>query len=445
MKKIYTFLALITYLIPTICMQKERPQQAISDEIPLQIIQSTPPKILCTANQTNWQQLNKIMVADYTNTANLEPIYKTKTEQLEEQQLLLKTIKSKEPNPEIVKQLFDSVDKIRDTKHYGFIVVPEKLVTFIANMQKAKNNNIDEDIMMQFSYDRFNKSCSTEREIFTFCYLKKYTQTVNATQETLPTINDLYKKRLYTIPTNNLAKILNIPTTSITTTHLEYDSHAISLKYPAFEALRYSFCEMNNLSEYKINLFIQYVFNTHQQRKNKYLHWSCTSNDLKNKLNNKIENLIGCSKNEFSSYTLYQLLKIIDAWKIRNPQKEEKDLSYEIIDIRKPQNIINKFFSSEMYKFDENRILVLFLLIQKYNKERATKITPRRKQFDVYQIIPSKIALPNIFDKTLFDKKIYAFDELKNLIDNVKTLLSATNEHIQEIVDYAYPIKKNNI
>lgn len=84
-------------------------------------------------------------------------------------------------------------------------------------------------------------------------------------------------------------------------------------------------------------------------------------------------------------------------------------------------------------------------LIQKYNNQRTTKLTPTPAQYKNYveNGIPIfKYALPDSFDSTLFDETKYAFKELSKLIEEVLKLRTSSVENVEECVNQIYPPRK---
>jgi hypothetical protein len=150
---------------------------------------------------------------------------------------------------------------------------------------------------------------------------------------------------------------------------------------------------------------------------------------------------------------IYDMIQIIEAGKALMPAKQEHDFGYDIIESE--QTITGQllsFANIDHTSKTRKRIGILCHLIQTYNDQRKTKKSPSIEQYLAYkeylQLCPyyliklSTFAFPDSFDHTLLDEKIYAFDELKKLIDTIWTLKSATDENVQECIDQIYPPRK---
>ena len=148
---------------------------------------------------------------------------------------------------------------------------------------------------------------------------------------------------------------------------------------------------------------------------------------------------------------LYDVIKIIEAGTTLIPEKQEYDFGYDIIESELTTTeklftflspvagkIHNTFYTKKL-------IGILCLLIKKYNNQRKDKKTPTYNQFEAYnefRYYNSDFALPDSCDNTLFNKTIYAFDEFKELIDNIRILTNSSDENIQECIDQFYPPRK---
>jgi len=371
----------------------------------------------------------------------LVPLYRPNNTQI------TKTVPAKvKPDPILIKKLYNDTWELLKTP------CTSKLINLVAAMNDAKDKNIHEDIMGKYSYDLQEKQTAkqhAEKVVFFFGYLKHYNQTVQKTKESLPGINDITQEIQQTTPKykpNKLAILLNLEVPSnkqeITTTTTSVDSDLIKKKYPALYKLN---DKMHNLSPqhdyYSIkDFFLNYIYSPKSIQTNQYLKLPYI--DLKKQFYDMTYNLVTNKKfyaNQKNS--CYLLLQIIEAGKTLNPAKQENDFEYDLVNF--PQKTIDQYLPMlDSTLFARQCMGILCRLIKQYNEQRKTKITPTSEQTKAYKDKPWNFALPDAFDSTLFDKKIYAFTKLEKLIDNISTFIYSDDKYKEECIAALYPQKK---
>lgn len=323
-----------------------------------------------------------------------------------------------------------------------------KIINLIAAMNDARNKNIHEDVMGKFLYDKWETTTIEPKEYFKtilfFGYLKHYNQTIKTKPECLPTIKDVIKQQQQTTPKskpNKLAIMLNLEVPSnkqqITTSSIyEYDSDLTRIKYPAFHTLK---SDVQRISDYDYSTFLNYIYSPQKIQKNKYLGLSYI--DLKKQFYDTAYYLV--TKNKFydkQKNTCYLFLNIIEAGKTLNPSKQECDFEYDFVNF--PQTTLEQYLANNATFTARQYMGILCKLIKQYNDQRTTKITPTKKQIKAYKNKPWDFALPDACDSTLFDKKIYAFNELEKLMSNIETFIYSDDQYKKECVDALYQQKK---
>ena len=454
MKKISAFLLLATHIVSTSCMERERPK--IHHPVP----QNIP---VCEAYDTNEKYLDNIMNMTYKrdqtiaiNEIELTPIYRpmhtnntalTKKQcEKEETKPFLRTLIPVQPNTDI-QQLYDNVFTVIKN------LSTKTLITLITDMNDAKNKNIDEDVMGKYSYDKWldKQEASEEKMVLFFGYLKRYNLTVNNTKELLPNNNELYKKKLTPKTNNQLAEILDLPSSANTSkTYYIYDHESVCHNYHAFYNLE-SYASMKPCNGL-MKTFISYVYSNKEIPQNNYSQLSYA--DLKDKFYELASCLFTYIRHReyqeaVDSYQ-YDLIKIIEAAATSISKKQESDFGYDIIesDLMKTKKL---YIFLSIIKLDDNplhsqkRIGILCHLIKKYNNQRKNKITPTSNQckaYNEFRYCNFNFALPDSCDNTLFNKEIYALDEFTELVNNIKILVWSSDENIQECIDHLYPPRK---
>lgn len=456
MKKIFAFLLLATHIVSTSCMQQQRPK----------IHQPAPQNIpVCEANELGWERYDKIMNMTYKrdkaiapNEIELTPIYRPATmdtnntastkKQCDEKERkpFLRTLIPVQPNTDI-QQLYDNaftVIKNLSTK---------TLITLITDMNNAKNKNINEDVMGKYSYDKWldKQEGLEEKMVLFFGYLKRYNTKVNNTKEPLPSNNELYKKTSTPITKNQLAQILDLPSSANTSkTYYIYDHESVCSNYPAFYKLEHaSKIYWNGMTK---NL-LSYVYSNKEIPQNDYSQLSYA--DLKDKFYKLASCVICYTKygeyQELTGSYLYDLIKIIEIETTSIPKKQEYDFVYDLIELEPTATEKLCTFLNFVASILANNALhtkkcigILCHLIKKYNNQRKNKITPTSNQckaYEEFRYYPD-FALPDSCDNTLFNKEIYALDEFKELVNNIQILVWSSDENIQECIDQLYPPRK---
>jgi hypothetical protein len=473
MKKISIFLLLTTTVISLSPAEKQRPRQKKVEiqrpEVrPLQVLPlfndhmftlfTSPAQIpsYAIAQNPTWQPIEDIVYIPHNEThqtyppseVELQPIYKhtnTSTNQ-DEKKSLLRT-NSLRPNPKLMQELFDAaryfiieekkLERWGDYKNeYGQKSQREQLILLIERMNNARNDNINEDLMGQFAYNNkkgyeFDSINIDSLFPLFFILLKKYTLTVNQTGEQLP----LQCKK------PNLENMLspepdiNKPSISIDPSYL-YDLDT----YPAFFKLIFTVRhELPQIPCEPINLFIDYMYGNKNIPLHSYSQGSYK--ELKNDFYTKAYDFLLWNKN-FED--LYNLVQMIDVAKNKKDITHEDDLVYGILGYELIQPGKAQFFSLFDAAHDvenvKKRIALLCRLIQQYNNNRLTKITPTITQLGAYMVQDNlKIPVPN---KSFFDEKQYAFAAFAQLTQGTDLLQKASEKKVHKLFEIHYPQKK---
>ncbi|HLW73302.1 MAG TPA: hypothetical protein VKR54_04620 [Candidatus Babeliales bacterium] len=434
------------------------------NSIPLQPITPQQPNHICTANQPGWEKLNDIVYAPYTSdqpiahnpTDKLRPIYipittlpqKSITKQKEEP--LPRTIVPKQPDNDLMQKLYNSTYNFIDTKifsqkHIAQHVQDQYLTLLILDINKARINGINEDVMGQFAHKQDDHITSLIGTTLFFSLLKRYTLTVNETKEPLPF--GFEKPYIYE---NNLIEIFNNSSHPNNTYKSDTNDICFQMnKYPAFirlyRMLHHAFqtCGSESLDLCGTYLYADQTIVTQNCAQGFYT-------DLKNEFYSKAYDMFfkGTSLPE----GIYDLLQIIKTAKNKHDIQNEAELGYDILTF-KPTNAIaitNTMY--QMYNYNDEkyaphnakkRISLFCKLVEKYNHARTTKKIPTDKQYIVYKMIHTlDLALPDVFNNELLDDNQYAFTEWEQLERSTKALEYADDQQIQQCVDQLYPQKK---
>jgi hypothetical protein len=433
-------------------MEKQRPAPTY---ILIPSINPLVPTYIDT-NRAGWQfDSNK----QSTNEVELTTIYKpitTSTKQ-EEKKPFLRTINSN-PNPTLMKEFYNEALQIFDNKECH-----NRLIQLITFMNSAKTKNINENIMGKYAYDTWKQTDTdaSVQVILTFGYLKNYHQKALDKKENLPKYEDISSKKSDTKIGNLLAHTLGLssPQNSTISTYYVYDSQKANLHYPAFYELKNNVQKLNYdiHINFKVKNFIDYIYSQHEMPKNRY--HGLSYDELKNECCEKASYLLTHYWDSKSHSYLYNLIHIIEAGKTLNPPKQAYDFGYDII-VKDPTFTGKTLAFLNMEHMNTSlptrkKIGILCHLIKQYNdKNKKTPTEEQYKNHDEGQwlyivkdsyALPDACefsALPNSFDTTLFDKKIYAFDEFKKLEDNLSILRRASDEHVEECIQQIYPPKK---
>lgn len=444
MKK-YSCLLFVVNFLSVYCMELQRPQlfEAVYDTTTNNSLVNYqhdtyshhdihPPtfSIPLQVNEPGWQQLNAIANMTYKREEPITKVAGYNTSWVKE----TNTFKEEKPSDSmLMEKLYNDVSNLSGLS---------TIITLITEMNKARSNTINEDSMGRYANALdywFRRGRPTEIAVI-FGYLKHYNLTVNCTKECLPSVEDLVTKKPIKKTSNQLLQTLGLSSivdTNITHT-TNYDPDVARHKYPAFVQLMSGLMDSDkNLSNLRV--FLSYIYSDKEIPQNKYAQLSYT--DLQEKFYNEVLNLFRqgysqCNIDESS----YDLVQIIEAVKALDSSKKEDDFGYDIIEAKKTTIIRALIAVINEYAHDtRKRLGILCHYIKKYNNQRAAKITPTKKQYKSYKNLPIDFALPNSFDSTLFDRKIYAFDEFETLIDDIRTLKHSSEENVQECFDQLYP------
>jgi len=409
-------------------------------EIPLQPLQKIP----LTANELGWEKLNDIAlykepVTEYINT------WVKKTSKEENNQL------STQLDHNRMQQLYNQantfIKKYHSTETAATLRNPD-LILLLKNMHEANQNDINEDMISNFIYKNYHENFYShyykQRAILLFYCLKRYRlqKTIN---EQLPPENHCEEK--YKPITKNikskLAQTLDLNITETVSANPNYweknsFDNAFKRKYPAYYQLSYDIRELlKEKNQGSVNAIVSCFYNDETQ-------WlKPSSQGIYNNLNRDFyvkSNNVLCGRGirRYRDYVeeTYDLLQIIQNAKTSKDILEEKDLAISIL-TQKTMPLLDYFFE---IKQNNNKVIILCALLEKYNKKRQKKKTPTPQQLFYYETLTDtiNIAFPDSFNKTLFDKNHYAFEEFKQLIEDINILNNSSAEDIQKCVTALY-------
>ena len=414
--------------------------------------QSHPPQpAYIEPQQPIWQPIDDVIQASYrgeqTKTCSaveLQPVYKQTNKSDEQEKKSLLRTNSLRPNTELMQELFDTTAYfVTDEKRNNNLqqdLRKNQFVIVIENMNNARNNNINEDLMGQFTYNNKKGFEGTNYEIIDslfplfFLLLKKYTSTVSQTGEQLPL--HFKKTRLKDIlnPESHINTSCN--NAAIPNAYSDLDT------YPAFfkliHATRYA---VEQLSMESINSFIDYVYGN---KSIPFHNYSQTSyKDLKNEFYTKAYYFLIGNNNDMQ--TLYDLIQMIDTAKNNKDINTENDLAEGILgfepDLSGVALLASWFEPTHYVKNIKKRIALFCLLVRQYNNKRLTKITPTLAQYHVYTVQKS-LDLP-VLENSLFDENVYALAEFVRLYKGTELLRTIMDEDtIDTYFKTYYPQKK---
>jgi hypothetical protein len=463
MKKTYAYI-LLTTLIPlsTACMELERKKTdvlniqmqssiALQSNSPLlqfntlnALLQPQPFQRPVIQKKYTDRYLNYIpvYVPNNTNEVELTPIYRpifiTENKRSETEYLDCITntkiaISQEEQKPNVYTNNFIQVntnDLINELHNAArtyqcycdqdnpFLKKHQKLTHLITLMRQAKKNNIHEDFMSRYAYE---KSCRYQYyKAFVpllFGCLKKYIATTNSTNETIP-FNGIF----FDTDTVKTLKLTCQPVT-------KEDIDKIPQTYPAYSALINAFTEKSVLTGFDELLNCLYI-NTatlfsdcKQYNVDDFDDFYFYAVQLFDEIYRKeavynIINLVGCIKNKENISC--------------------KEMCHKILNFHAKQTL-KTWWNYGTYidtVYQKNKIALLYTLVEEYNCARKHKTTPTEKQCAAYnQKNRINIALPDNFDATLFDRKVYAFTAFGKLKDGIGTISRASSEDLQQMVE----------
>jgi len=466
MKKISIFLLLTTTVISISPAQKERPRQNKVEvkrpEIrPLQVLPlfndhmftlfTSPAQLpsYTLAQNPTWQPIEDIVYIPHNEThqtylpseVELQPIYKhtNKTNNQDEKKSLLRT-NSLRPNTKLMEELLNGACRfiLQETMNNKLQNKSQRkqLILLIERMNSARNDNISEDLMGQFTYNN-NKFYEINGESMNslfplfFLLLKKYTLTVSQTGEQLPLqfkkpcLGDMFSTESY----------INKPNITLNISDLS-DLGA----YPAFFKLIYTVRdELPQLPIESINLFIDYMYGNKSVPLHSYSQGSYK--DLKNDFYTKAYDFLLWSKN-FED--LYNLVQMIDVAKNKKDITNEDDLVYGILGFELIQpgkaQFLSLFDADHSVENVKKRIALLCRLIQQYNNNRLTKTTPTIAQYYAYTV-QKNLDIPVPSD-SFFDEKQYALVEFAQLHKGTELLQKASEKKVNKFFEIHYPQQK---
>lgn len=356
----------------------------------------------------------------------LVPIYRhSNANNLQEQKPFL-TINSLRPNTKLMQQLYDNVCKfIQKRQNNTQIKENRKLVRLIQAMNYAKKENIHEELMGQFAYNKSNWDSLNPgvQATLLFTLLKKYNVSILNTNEMIPLHFDTKEK-------TNLTKIINTAHYSNT----KQLSHNID-EYQAFFQLTYDIRHtLEQLRLGQIRQFATYLYGAQTKLLEDYSQGSYSN--LENEFYTNAYHMLLTT----GTHHLYHLIQMIEQAKKLNAINNESDLSKKINGLIINESIITQLMSifDSYYEMDnaKKRITLFCKLAEKYNTARGTKTTPTVNQYQAYEVKKTlNITLPDsCYDKDLFDDNIYAFDEFKQLLKDTAILIHASEEEINQSI-----------
>lgn len=350
-------------------------------------------------------------------------------------------------NTDIMKRLYHQAWNFTHSHLTGYFVKPTdlqktELVDVIKTMRNAHNYDINEDSMAQYCYNQASilyDACTILP--FVFSCLKQYQATIVQTSELLSDdINQqIIEKPQQKLLDEDVAQALGIIQIKKTD-----NNQATTNKYPAYQSLTKNLATLFNRNPLAIRTLIACIY------QNKNILTSASSiknyNDLANNFYSEAHTLI----QNFNYYSnanknqIYKLTLILD--ELQNT-KEIENIGYTLLN-HKPTFSesfnLPVFYSSEYLINHNNTITLLYVLVEKYTHLRKNKIIPTPEQFLCYQLIKdADLALPDSFDNAIFNENTYALSEFADLIKNINTIFSLTNEQEkQKCIDILFPEKK---
>ena len=481
MKKIYVLLLLTTNVLSPLCMEKQRSKWHDKNntlDIPLTVINQTPPRqgfkgnaqpnatAVCTANEPGWEKYDEIMNITYKNNqpviinpTDLTTVYRPDNNNAaQEKKPFLRTITPVPPDANIMEKLYKSlyndtktlVDHYNNTYCTDTLAKDKRLILLIQNLRDAKKIYINEDIMGKFAYNYWYGTTYFPDitgvckyiSLFFGC-LKQYTLTTNNTKEKLPSDNDI-RMIIQATPTvdNKLAKTLGITT--------ETENRAKETLLLNFKIKHSAYYKLTEGLMYLI--LRQEAIATTLQEKIVRIFASCLHSDEKiiledysdgsyKNLKDDVFSIIFWALFNIGEYNvrnnrIYKVLKIIERAKISNDMTHEKNLGYDILEL-KPKLFFD--YSSKA----KNYISLFCILVEKYNLERGNKITPTVTQYYCYNLKNNiSLALPDSFNSSPFNPDHYALKEFDQLLDDIAFLMKSDAAIVQQFVNQLYPPRK---
>lgn len=424
MKKICLSLLLTTNVMFVSCMEQERSQ-------PIPIYTNTlatqhshrknspytwqPP--VCEANQPGWEFYDDIANMTYNsnqptmNEVQLTPVYKpAKTTITQQEQKPLLQTNSLKPDETIMETLYTTASHIIFNEYKYSRKIRQKdqhkrVVQLIKDMNNAKGNGINEDLMGEFAYEHADTTFVDDEVLnplspIIFILLKKYNEVVQKTGEIVPSF-DSPKKAYIT-------------------------------QHPAFFQLIYNVKDAaQELSIDAVKVFMTYLYKNNNILLEDYSNGSYK--DFKNEFYaNAYDLLLG---GYYTDLNLFHLLQMIEKAKEDGMHNDDDLIDYMThFTGSKPTaaHFYSIFDSSHNIDNVTKKIVRFCKLIKDYNNARGFKITPTPNQQHAYLVKTAlNITLPeSLKNKDLLDENSYAFIEIENLIIDTNELIKLSADEL---------------
>ena len=427
----------LMHLTSLLCMEKPRKQNLFvpytedANAFTLTTLKSVPDyqPIPLTANEPGWEKLNEIGDIKNTYHSPLEPITQYTTSWV--------------PRPasqRIIEKLYDQAYFFAHN-NWNRDIKNKDLLLLLRNIHEAERYNINEDIMGAFAYNQtykegyFTEDSSRARgTILLFGYFKKYRLNATEAKELLPPHNYFDVVEEEKKIAINLSKQLGITLTKVS--YQKNTEKKTSADFPHFWQLAVHLKKLFGSGGEKMKTLVCYIYNQENLSKD-YPHETYT--DLKAEFYKETAYLL-----ELFSYVdepeqrTYNLIQMIENGKKAKEVLHEKDLALSIL--KSDKLTFSDYFRTQEYITNtKNKAILLCNLIDHYNTTKKGKITPIPDQWRAYNVNNGLyLALPDSFNHTLFDKDMYAFEELDQLLTAIKELKYLKSKDIQKCVTDLY-------
>ena len=344
----------------------------------------------CTANQPGWQKEDEIMNLTYKrHVEELVPV--------SEIRLLAAYRTTLKQNITID---YDNMQKIYDLA-YHYVSDWSTHPNYNQHISKILNEmskyNITEDMMTNFAYQKIK--CEKSHYVpLLFSCLKRY----------------------------NIDKQVSTITTTKTTTNL---TEALGIELMVTQDTGPVYQELINKLEILKDMFIGEVTPL-----NCILYSDMYKNTKPFNLNEFYQHAYRLIY-DGNHLDLFNAVQMLEKQNLLN--LGQQILKYDIITFK---DMYLYFFNTNYNTLNtKNRIALFVHLVDKYNSLRGSLITPLCQQyFARLNYIKLNLAVPDTFNKKLFDDEVYAFSAFTTLKKNVITLIKSEDFGVQEAVDYIY-------
>lgn len=388
MKKTYILLLLTAHIVSTTCMQQQFKQQLFS----------------YFPQENDSDATSFLLQPATTDLIELAPIYRS----------TINTVSLAQPDvmglmQQLYNDTYEFLSKENSLKGTNQFTQEKKLAVLINSINQARSNRITEDVMGKFAYDNqrhLGGIVSVSTALF-FNILKTYNAIVRKTQEPLPfnknqlnkNQDDVYSSFQKHIAFFNLHHILKILLQEYTT---ETKHNLAACLYADANVLFQ--CSQDSYT------------------------------DLKSEFYNRAHSVL---INNGNKHELYELLPIIASAKAVFTMHQENNFESGITHFEPTETIKDKLYNFFNAKHStnntENRIILLCKLMETYSNAQGNKAIPTLKQFYAYQLQKNlNLALPDLFNSTVFDENIYALTEFGQLLDSITDLINPDDHNVQK-------------